>query len=125
MIYSQDIENLDSFSAIPERKLLNFVDILYIVLCMTSEPGISVYPGIFGRRKIMKVAVVTDSNSGITQDKAKDLNVFVIPMPFMIDGKTYEEDINLTPVSYTHLAQRYSSLASGMASISGGSTNSK
>ena len=44
----------------------------------------------------MKVAVVTDSNSGITQDKAKDLNVFVIPMPFMIDGKTYEEDINLT-----------------------------
>ncbi len=96
MIYSQDIENLDSFSAIPERKLLNFVDILYIVLCMTSEPGISAYPGIFGRRKIMKVAVVTDSNSGITQDKAKDLNVFVIPMPFMIDGKTYEEDINLT-----------------------------
>lgn len=44
----------------------------------------------------MKVAVMTDSNSGITQDEAKKLGVFVVPMPFTIDGKEYEEDINLT-----------------------------
>ncbi|MCR4901775.1 MAG: DegV family protein [Butyrivibrio sp.] len=43
-----------------------------------------------------KVAIVTDSNSGITQAQAKDLGVYVIPMPFMIDGKEYFEDINLT-----------------------------
>lgn len=43
-----------------------------------------------------KVAIVTDSNSGITQAQAKELGVFVIPMPFIIGDKTYFEDINLT-----------------------------
>lgn len=44
----------------------------------------------------MKIAVVTDSNSGITQAEGEKLGIFVIPMPFMIDGETYEEDISLT-----------------------------
>ncbi|MCI6756210.1 MAG: DegV family protein [Lachnospiraceae bacterium] len=45
-----------------------------------------------------RVAVVTDSNSGITQEDAKALGCFVVPMPFMFgdDGTTYYEDINLT-----------------------------
>lgn len=43
-----------------------------------------------------KVAILTDSNSGITQAQAKDYGVFVIPMPFYIDGKLYYEDIDLT-----------------------------
>ena len=43
-----------------------------------------------------KVAIVTDSNSGITQKMAKELGVYVLPMPFMIDGYDYYEDINLT-----------------------------
>ena len=34
-----------------------------------------------------KVAVVTDSNSGITQAESKELGIFVIPMPFLINGK--------------------------------------
>lgn len=44
----------------------------------------------------MKIAVITDSNSGITQAQAKEMGIFVLPMPFMIDGKEYFEDINLT-----------------------------
>lgn len=44
----------------------------------------------------MRIAVVTDSNSGITQAQAKEMGVFVLPMPFMIDGETYFEDITLT-----------------------------
>lgn len=44
----------------------------------------------------MKIAIVTDSNSGITQEEAKELGIFVLPMPFMIDGQDYYEDINLT-----------------------------
>lgn len=44
----------------------------------------------------MKIAVVTDSNSGITQRQAKEMGIYVLPMPFMIDGETYFEDINLT-----------------------------
>lgn len=43
-----------------------------------------------------KIAVVTDSNSGITQNAAKELGIYVLPMPFMIDGETYFEDISLT-----------------------------
>ena len=44
----------------------------------------------------MKIAVVTDSNSGITQAQAKEMGVAVLPLPFMIDGETYYEDITLT-----------------------------
>ena len=44
----------------------------------------------------MKIAVVTDSNSGITQAQAREMGVAVLPMPFMIDGETYYEDITLT-----------------------------
>ena len=44
----------------------------------------------------MKIAVVTDSNSGITQAQVKEMGVAVLPMPFMIDGETYYEDITLT-----------------------------
>jgi len=44
----------------------------------------------------MKIAVVTDSNSGITQKQAAEMGISVVPMPFMINGETYFEDINLT-----------------------------
>ena len=44
----------------------------------------------------MKTAIVTDSNSGITQKQGEELGIFVLPMPFMIDGQTYFEDIDLT-----------------------------
>ena len=44
----------------------------------------------------MKVAIMTDSNSGITQKEAKELGIFVLPMPFTINGQEFEEDINLT-----------------------------
>ncbi len=43
-----------------------------------------------------KIAIVTDSNSGITQNTAKELGIYVLPMPFTIDGQEYFEDINLT-----------------------------
>ncbi|SDB07280.1 EDD domain protein, DegV family [Eubacterium oxidoreducens] len=43
-----------------------------------------------------KVAIVTDSNSGITQDQAKELGISVLPMPFFINGKLFYEDIDLT-----------------------------
>ena len=43
-----------------------------------------------------KVAIMTDSNSGITQAQAKELGIFVLPMPFYINGDLYFEDINLS-----------------------------
>ena len=43
-----------------------------------------------------KVAVMTDSNSGITQKAGKELGIYVLPMPFYIDEKLYFEDITLS-----------------------------
>ena len=44
----------------------------------------------------MKPAIVTDSNSGITQAQARELGIFVLPMPVIIDGTVYHEDVDLT-----------------------------
>lgn len=43
-----------------------------------------------------KTAIVTDSNSGITQAQAKELGIFVLPMPFFINEELFFEDISLS-----------------------------
>ena len=43
-----------------------------------------------------KIAIITDSNSGVTQSQAEELGVFVVPMPFRINEEDFFEDINLT-----------------------------
>ncbi|MDE6389172.1 MAG: DegV family protein [Lachnospiraceae bacterium] len=53
-----------------------------------------------------KIAIVTDSNSGITQAQAKELGLHVLPMPFMINNETFYEDITLTQEQfYERLAE--------------------
>ncbi len=54
-----------------------------------------------------KIAVITDSNSGITQSQAKEYGIYVLPMPFMIDDETFYEDITLTQDAF------YERLSSG------------
>ena len=44
----------------------------------------------------MKTAIITDSNSGITQTEAKKLGISVVPMPVLIDGELYFEDLTLS-----------------------------
>ena len=44
----------------------------------------------------MKTAIVTDSNSGITQQMAKELGISVIPMPVLINGEQFYEDLTLS-----------------------------
>lgn len=50
-----------------------------------------------GKRKDnpMKIAITTDSNSGITAGEAEKLGIFLIPMPVMIDTETYLEGVNI------------------------------
>lgn len=52
------------------------------------------------------VAIMTDSNSGITQKEAKELGVFVLPMPFTIDEKTYFEDISLNQEQFYEFLEK-------------------
>lgn len=49
-----------------------------------------------------KVAIMTDSNSGITQVQGNELGIKVVPMPFTIDGEEFFEDINLTQEDFYH-----------------------
>ena len=54
----------------------------------------------------MSVAVITDSNSGITQAQAKELGITVVPMPFYINEDVYYEDITMTQEEfYRYLEQ--------------------
>lgn len=43
-----------------------------------------------------KVAIVTDTNSGITKSMAKELGIYLLPMPIFVDGKQYYEKIDIT-----------------------------
>ncbi len=43
-----------------------------------------------------KIAIVTDSNSSMSQKEAAERGVYLVPMPFTIDNETYYEDVNLT-----------------------------
>lgn len=43
-----------------------------------------------------KIAIMTDSNSGITQEEGKKLGIHVLPMPFLMGEETFFEDMNLT-----------------------------
>lgn len=45
---------------------------------------------------VKRIAIVTDSNSGITQTQAKKMGLYVLPMPFMINNEIFYEDITLT-----------------------------
>ena len=50
-----------------------------------------------------RVAIVTDSNSGISQEEAKKLGVYVVPMPFFVNGRVYFEDIDLSQEQFYKL----------------------
>lgn len=53
-----------------------------------------------------KIAIVTDSNSGISQAQAEEMGIFVLPMPFYINGELYYEGINLSVEEfYAHLSE--------------------
>lgn len=54
----------------------------------------------------MRTAIAADSNSGITQKEAGELGIAVLPMPFMIDGEIFYEDIDLSQEEfYRRMAQ--------------------
>lgn len=49
----------------------------------------------WGHEVASKIAVVTDTNSGVMVEDAKTLGIFVVPMPFVVDGQECYEGVNL------------------------------
>ncbi len=64
-----------------------------------------------------KIAVLTDSNSGITQKESKELGVYVLPMPFFINGEQYFEDINLTQEEFYKLLEEDADISTSQPSV--------
>lgn len=50
-----------------------------------------------------KIRIITDSNSGILQSEAEKLGIFVIPMPFTINGEEYLEEISISQKKFYEL----------------------
>lgn len=67
--------------------------------------------------KDMKIAIVTDSNSGITSEQAKEMGVFVVPMPFLIDGEEYFENVNLSQSEFYEKLKSCESISTSQPSI--------
>lgn len=62
------------------------------------------------------VAIVTDSNSGISQAEAKELGIYVIPMPFLVDGKLYFEDVDMNKEQFYHFLENDADLSTSQPS---------
>ncbi len=63
-----------------------------------------------------KVAIVTDSNSGITQRRAKEMGIRVIPMPFYINEELFYEDITLTQEEFYKRLEEDAEISTSMPS---------
>ena len=64
----------------------------------------------------MKTAIVTDSNSGISQNEAGRLGAFVLPMPVIIEGHTYYEGIDLMPDQFFHALAQHQAVSTSQPS---------
>lgn len=63
-----------------------------------------------------KIAIVTDSNSGITQDEGRGLGVFVLPMPFYINEVMYLEGITLSQEEFYERLQKDETISTSQPS---------
>ena len=64
-----------------------------------------------------KVAVVSDSNSGIVQEDAKKLGVYILPMPFFINNETYNEGVDLTQEQFYEMLKGGCEISTSMPSV--------
>ena len=64
-----------------------------------------------------KIAIMTDSNSGIAPDEAKQLGIKVLPMPFMIQGETYYEDVNLSQEQFYSMLNEGEDISTSMPAM--------
>ena len=61
-----------------------------------------------------KVAIVSDSNSGITQLQAEELGITILPMPFFVGDKTLYEDIDLSQKEFYQMLSENANIFTSM-----------
>ena len=65
----------------------------------------------------MRVAIVTDSNSGISQNEAGMMGISVLPMPMTINGEVYYEDVNITQDEFFKMLESGAEVSTSQPSI--------
>lgn len=63
-----------------------------------------------------RIAIVTDSNAGILPAEAEEKGIFLLPMPFMIDGKDYLENVDLTEEMFYQMLNGKKSISTSQPS---------
>jgi DegV family protein with EDD domain len=81
------------------------IQLRYTFKCVTLK-AICIFEKRRIRETMGRIAIVTDSNSGITQDQGREMGVSVIPMPFFINEKMYLEGITLTQEKFYELLKQ-------------------
>ncbi|WP_302630013.1 DegV family protein [uncultured Eubacterium sp.] len=64
----------------------------------------------------MKTAVLIDSNAGIKKDEAKELGIYLVSTPIIIDGEVYFEEENLTQEQFYEALMSDKDITSSMPS---------
>ena len=64
----------------------------------------------------MKVAVVTDTHSGINNEEAKELGIYLINAPFMVNGKQHYEGIDLDHDSFYRMLDEGADVSTSQSS---------
>lgn len=64
-----------------------------------------------------KIAIITDSNSGISQKEAEEMGIYVLPMPFMIDDEEYFEGINLDVAQFFEMLKSDRKISTSQPSV--------
>ena len=64
-----------------------------------------------------KVAILTDTNSGITPAEQERLGIYVIPMPFYINDELHYEYVDLTQDHFYEMLENDCSITTSMPSV--------
>ncbi|MBQ8322628.1 MAG: DegV family protein [Clostridia bacterium] len=68
-------------------------------------------------KKTKKIAITTDSNSGILPEEGKALDIFVVPMPFLVSGEPYLENVNLSQTEFYRLLAEDTQVSTSQPSL--------
>ncbi len=64
-----------------------------------------------------KIAITTDSNSGILQEDVAEQSIFVLPMPFLVNDEPHFENIDLSQKQFYELLAQNASVSTSQPSI--------
>lgn len=86
------------------------------ILCCARHRGRQAESKGKGSYQMMKVAIATDTNSGMTQEKARELGVYLLPMPVIIEDEMYLEGVDITSAQLYEAMHQHHSISSSQPS---------